>query len=179
MIRCTQSLHLASVFLECDFAIAVLAVMADVWRAVTDVGTNNAEEGSKEERRSVDTVLVRQVLWVARQGLLLCHSRRRLLDLGLGLSLAEWAVDRVGLVLKQMKRSDCRTGRAHGGLLLHRNRHRLLSGILLLLRMGRVLQNWRRLCSVVHGARRLGGDSRAGWGRTRLGARLRRMVLER
>lgn len=62
MIRCTQSFHLASVFLECDFAIAVLAVMADVWCAVADVGTNNAEEGSEKERRSVDTEPVRRVL---------------------------------------------------------------------------------------------------------------------
>lgn len=75
MIRCTQSLHLASVFLECDFAIAVLAVMADVWRAMANVGTNNAEKGSEKERRGVDAVLVRQVPYVVREGLLLCHSR--------------------------------------------------------------------------------------------------------
>lgn len=73
--------------------------MADIWRAVADVGTHDAEKGSEKERRSVDAVLVRQVSCVARQGLLLCHSRGRFLDLGFGLSLAEWAVDGIGLVL--------------------------------------------------------------------------------
>jgi hypothetical protein len=40
----------------CDFATAVLAVMADVWCAMAGVRADDAEKGSEEERGGVDAV---------------------------------------------------------------------------------------------------------------------------
>lgn len=59
MIGCAQSLHLASVFAVRDFTTAVLAVMADVWRAMAGIGTDDTEKSTEEESGGIDAVLIR------------------------------------------------------------------------------------------------------------------------
>lgn len=55
MIWRAECFHLATALLECDFATAVLAEVADVWRAVTCVREDNTEKSREEKSSRINT----------------------------------------------------------------------------------------------------------------------------
>lgn len=74
MIWRAQCFHLTTALLECDFATAVLAEMANVWRAMACVGEDNAEKSREEKSSRINTTSQLDTSLVISWGVnVLCH----------------------------------------------------------------------------------------------------------